>query len=87
MTGNGLYEAVFFATVRIQTTGPTGAGVGTGFLAAHAEGNSGRIFLVTNKHVIAGATNGTFFFIARKPDGSPDIEQRREFTVHGFASA
>lgn len=88
ITGQGL-EAIFFTTVRIETDGPSGAGCGTGFLATHLVdgGASGCVFLVTNKHVIGDATTGKFFFIAQKPDGTPDITQRREFTITSFQAA
>ena len=52
-------EQLFFSTVRLEHAG----GVGTSFIVQHAwaEDKQG-LFLVTNKHVIAGATKARFFF-------------------------
>lgn len=88
VTGKGM-EILFFSTVRIETSGPSGDGIGSGFLVSHMEAGAadGHVFLVTNKHVIGDATTGKFFFIAQKPDGTPDITQRREFTVVGLQDA
>lgn len=51
-----LAEEVLYTTVRLEGTTSHGTSVGTGFLVMHEE----RLFIVTNKHVVAGVTNGTF---------------------------
>ena len=49
-------EEILYTTVRLEGMTPHGTSVGTGFFVLHAE----RLFIVTNKHVVAGVTKGTF---------------------------
>lgn len=56
-------EQLAYSTVRIETTGREGAGSGTGFFYRFVEsedGNENVPAIVTNKHVVAGTTEGTF---------------------------
>lgn len=88
MKGDALNEAVFFSTVRITASVPGGTSIGTGFLVAHpVDREKGIVFLVTNKHVVANAAEGGFSITLKKPDGSPDLGKRHEFTVAGFSQA
>lgn len=81
-------EQLLFTTVRIETSTPTGGGTGTAFLFTY-EHDDGRSwgFLVTNKHVIAGATDGRFFFTKGEGENErPLIGQRHDFTISDFES-
>lgn len=77
-------DQVFFVTVRIETQTDRGVGVGTGFIIEREIDKDKRIlFLVTNKHVIAGAKRGTFFFI--KSDGTgPLLGEKYDISVENF---
>lgn len=82
------YDERLYQTVLIEASGPNGAGVGTGFMfhyyASEENGGGDGIFLVTNKHVIEGATNGKFFFTRRDPvTGDPLVGQRYDVTIEG----
>lgn len=78
MQVDSLAENLFFTTVRIDTTTTDGrAGSGTGFLYAHKISDSQHaIFVVTNKHVVAGMRGGALTFLKKK-DEKPDLG-------HGF---
>jgi hypothetical protein len=71
MEVTSLAENLFFTTVRIDTlTKDGGTGSGTGFLFTHKYKDQDFPFVVTNKHVIAGALKGGITFIrgdANKP--------------------
>ena len=70
-----LTEQVQFTTVRIETTDGNGKGsVGTAFVVNHEEAG-GRLFLVTNKHVLDGMTSGSLFFTERR-EGAPVLGSR-----------
>lgn len=49
-------EQLLYLTVRLEGATKTGTSVGTGFLYMHKE----RLFVVTNKHVVAGVLTGNF---------------------------
>lgn len=94
----GMMEQFLYSTVRLETSGGSGeeawTGSGTAFAYLHAvEGKGDAIFLVTNRHVVADASEGRFFFrVSEDKDGNrlaegrrhdvlvPDIRDR--FTVH-----
>jgi hypothetical protein len=63
MQVNTIAEQLLFTTVRIETTTPDGIGAGTAFIFSYQQEEKQYLFLVTNKHVIKGATDGRFFFI------------------------
>ena len=71
-----LAEQLFFTTCRIEASGPNGSSVGTGFFYA-VDTDAGTLhLLVTNKHVVAGATELTF--LMSRSDGEQGL-----FTGHG----
>jgi len=51
-----LAEQLLYTTVRLEGVTPNGVSIGTGFFVMHNQ----RLFIVTNKHVVAGVTNGSF---------------------------
>src|SRR6056297_3191293 len=78
-------EQLMFTTVRIETRdGDGGSGVGTGFVfEIDVAADRKALFLVTNKHVIAGAKTGTLSFTIAK-DGAPSIGKRYDLKVDDF---
>lgn len=63
-------DQVFYSTVRIETEVPGGTSTGTGFLVLYDYGDgSSYPVLVTNKHVLAGATEARFT-LPRLADGT-----------------
>ena len=52
-----LAEHVMYSTVLIEVQGPDFSGVGTGFIYCHREGANQHFCVVTNSHVIEGATS------------------------------
>lgn len=70
-----LAEQLFFTTCRIEASGPNGSSVGTGFFY-EVDTDAGTLhLLVTNKHVVAGATELTFLMSRSDGEGL--------FTGHG----
>lgn len=86
-----LIEQLLFSTVRITTTSPQGSGLGTGFFwmtTPDADGDA-HLFLVTNKHVIEGATSAVLHFIGGSADGphlgqevASEVDPSRAFRGH-----
>ncbi len=73
-------EQLFFTTVRLATTGPMGqSGTGTGFIFDYEDSAGRTRWLVTNRHVVEGATGCEFFF-NRSDDTAPLLGQ--QFTIH-----
>lgn len=69
-------EQLFFTTCRIEAIGPSGSSVGTGFFYA-VDTDAGTLhLLVTNKHVVSGATGLTI--LMSRTDG-----EQGGFTGHG----
>jgi hypothetical protein len=67
MQAKSVSEQLFFTTVRIDTVAANGEqGAGTGFLFAHKVGEQHFSFVVTNKHVVMGKSEGTLSFLQRR---------------------
>lgn len=63
MQTSSIAEQLLFTTIRIETISPNGAtGVGTSFIFSLQREGVTYLFLVTNKHVIAGTLIGTLSF-------------------------
>jgi hypothetical protein len=76
-------EQLLFTTVRIETVTSGGTGTGTAFIFSYQQKEEQYLFLVTNKHVVQGATNGRYFFTLS--DGqSPQIGQRFDIQMNQF---
>ncbi len=69
-------EQLLFTTVKIETVHPNATGSGTGFVFIHEQQGGKYPFIVTNKHVIEGATGGRLIFTQEGTDGEPLIGQR-----------
>lgn len=71
-------EDNLFAVVRLRTVSDGGEGFGTGFFASgKISGNTGRVFLITNKHVIRGAKSGSM----RMHEGTDNKPTGKTFEV------
>lgn len=71
MQAETIAEQLFFITIRIDTTQITGAkGSGTGFFFESIVGEKHYPFIVTNKHVVVGASEGSLTFLKGK-EGRP----------------
>ncbi len=86
-----LAEQLMFSTVRIEASGAAGTSVGTGFVFGYSldelrqtkEGRWG-FFMVTNKHVVEDANEGSFVFLRAKHGGSPDLGQGIKVPIMQF---
>jgi hypothetical protein len=78
-------EQLLFSTVRIETQTTIGAqGTGTGFVFSYKLDQNRQIpFLVTNKHVVAGAQNGRLIMTLAQ-DGKPLLGDRYTLDVDNF---
>lgn len=76
-------EQLFFTTLRIETSTPTGSETGTAFIFSYEWDGKTALFLVTNKHVISKATSGRFFFTLSN-GAQPSIGQRFDVHVDNF---
>lgn len=80
-----LLESLFFVTVRIEAILPGGAvSTGTGFLYSVPTNQGDAFFVVTNKHVIAGGTSVTIFFLKADLNGAPVLGEVQPLTFNGF---
>jgi hypothetical protein len=75
-----------FSTVRIECEYSDGArGTGTGFFFAFARRDQGFVpAIVTNKHVVDGATRGFFHMHRSDASGLPSIQQSVHIAVENF---
>lgn len=76
MQVNTIVEKLMFCTVRITTVGPGGTGLGTGFLfhkVDPTDPTQAQVWVVTNKHVVDGATDATLHFMAAQPGGGAPV--------------
>lgn len=73
-------EELLHSTIRIETN----IGSGTGFFFDFAPDNNSSIpCLVTNKHVINGASQGLLIFAWRNVDGNP-VQDKYSITIDAF---
>lgn len=64
-----------------------GVGTGTGFFYSLDRKDGQHIpVIVTNKHVVAGATKGRFLLTLRNAEGGPDIGNTKSFEIDNFQS-
>lgn len=78
---------LIYSTVRIEASGPSGTSVGTAFGYMPILKDGVAPFLVTNRHVIEGATEGRFFFTkaaGNDPSLGPLVGQRIDITIGDF---
>ncbi|MFW5472459.1 S1 family peptidase [Knoellia sp. CPCC 206450] len=72
-------EMLLFSTVRISAENAAGQELsqGTGFFYNTAN----RLYVVTNKHVVEGASQATLHMIGRGPDGEANLGTRFDITL------
>lgn len=88
MTANlSISEELAFTTVRIECEDTTGAiSTGTGFIFRFADDGEQQIpAIVTNKHVIEGASIGRFHMTLADEDGGPSFTEQRPIQLDNFA--
>jgi len=76
-------EQLLFTTVRIETSTTTGSAIGTAFIFSYERDGKPVLFLVTNKHVVANAISGRFFFTL-SAGIQPLIGQRFDIYIDNF---
>lgn len=83
-----LVEQLSHSTVRIECDRPDGTvSTGTGFFYRLDEDGDKHVpVIVTNRHVVEGATRGRFFLTLKDDDNKPLIGQFRSFQLEPFAS-
>ncbi len=78
-------EQLVHSTVRIVCDTPNGRATGTGFFfRCLDDGNRHVPVIVTNKHVIAGATTGRFNLTVANDKGGPRIGSHIEIEISNF---
>ena len=78
-------EQLAHSTVRIECDLPGGIGTGTGFFySLDRNGEQHVPVIVTNKHVVLGATKGRFLLTLRGPDGMPMVGKSRAYELDNF---
>lgn len=78
-------DQLFYSTVQIEARTAVGVSTGTGFLLQYAAGRAVVPVLVTNKHVLAGATTVSFT-LAGLANGEPMMTGTR-LTMTDFSAA
>ena len=79
-------EQLAHSTVRIECDLATG-GVSTGtgfFYSLNRNGDQHVPVIVTNKHVVAGSTNGRFLLTLQTPEGEPAVGNFKAFQLDQF---
>jgi len=79
-------EQLVHSTLRIECETPQGVSSGSGYYFAFLEKENGFHVpcIVTNKHVIRGATKGKFYLSVKKEDGSPDLGKHFPVVFENF---
>ncbi len=82
-------EKLAHSTIRIECVLNDGSvSTGTGFFfALHRTEEKHMPLIITNKHVVNGASTGRFVLTRKKNDGGPDIGNSHRFELEGFESA
>src|SRR5215203_1597993 len=91
MRVDSIAERLFFSTVRIEAEMPNGVATGTGFVFAYQtdeqRGTSNHYpFIVTNKHVVEGTVQVSFWFTEKDDDGKPKIGQKQDIQIRDFGN-
>jgi len=82
-----LAEKLLFTTIRIETRDGSGAsGTGTGFMFAYANDSQQYPMIVTNKHVVTGATHGWLTFHVGSGD-KPQLGSGYRLEITDFSKA
>lgn len=84
-----LAQQLLFSTVRItEDASPEGQSIGTGFVFAHESETVGEgraaFFVVTNRHVVEDADEGSLIFIKNDGSGNPQVGQGVQVPILKF---
>ncbi|MBB1281611.1 serine protease [Pseudoalteromonas sp. SR41-1] len=81
-------EDLVHSTLRIECETAQGVSSGSGYFYAFLEEKDGHHVpcIVTNKHVIKGATKGKFFLSVKNDDGKPDLGKHFPIVFNDFES-
>jgi len=80
-------DQLAFSTLRIQVTTKEGSGTCTGFFFNFLYDGTERIpAIVTNKHIMKGALQGTFLLTSANDDGTPNLTSHIPVTLGNFES-
>lgn len=78
-------EQLAFSTVRIEVKTKDGSGTGTGFFFNFLDDGKQHIpAIVTNKHVIKGALEGTLLLTSSNVDSTPNLASHIPITLQNF---
>jgi hypothetical protein len=78
-------EQLAHSTVRIECDVAGGISTGTGFFySLDKNGDQHKPVIVTNKHVVAGATKGRFLLTLQSADGGPALGRHLSFELDVF---
>lgn len=84
MQVESLAEQLFFTTVRVDTVAQNGGqGSGTAFFFSYKKGEETYPFVVTNKHVVMGMSDGKLTFLQRQ-DQTPQLGQGFSLRIDGW---
>jgi hypothetical protein len=84
MKPESVFEELLFTTVRIEAKLLDGSqSTGTSFIFSYGESDKNYLFLVTNKHVIENAVEGTLLF-NREENGQPALGNVVGITLSDF---
>jgi hypothetical protein len=79
-------EQLLFTTLRIETRSALGHGTGTGFVFNYAHGGQQYPFVVTNKHVVKNALDGSVYFHKGTGD-KPSLGSAHRIEIDNFENA
>ena len=83
MEPSSIAENLYFTTVKVETTDATGKNsLGTSFIFNYNVEKKNYLFLVTNKHVVSNAVNGSFLF-TQASDNKPIIGKSFKIDIEG----
>lgn len=78
-------ELLIHSTIRIECQTEDGPSSGTGFVFAFLpKGNENIPCVVTNKHVVSGASKGKFHLTLKDKNGEPDLGKHVEINLDNF---
>lgn len=80
-------EQLVHSTVRIECQTPHGTSSGSGYFFGFLASEESNVpCIVTNKHVVKGATQGKFFLSKKKDDGTLDLGEHFPIVFNNFES-
>jgi S1-C subfamily serine protease len=84
MNQNVPINQLLYSTLRIEAQLPNSTSVGTGFIVLYEKGDMEYLFVVTNKHVVNGASSVKFFFTKSDNGNNQLVGQRFDINITDF---